>query len=202
MSSNELLKALLGWELQATREEVEALIASCDTNGDGVIDYDEFMQGVMKVSLKHPDNPLAYFGANDRGVTDAYRVHGSGQVFINDNLGVADKYAIGKKPMAYNHELGKETGKSATDNELKGYMSALKGAIETKYKMIRSAFRSLDKDGSNHLTKDEIVNAVQHFALPIPLSHIGEIFDKILDIDGDGKISYVEFCQKLQDCEG
>ena len=45
------------------------------------------------------------------------------------------------------------------------------------------------------------MNAVQHFALPIPLSHIDELFEQVLDVDGDGKISYTEFCDKLQQYE-
>ena len=32
-------------------------------------------------------------------------------------------------------------------------MRQLKSGIETKYKMIRAAFRGLDKDSSNHLGK-------------------------------------------------
>ena len=56
-------------------------------------------------------------------------------------------------------------------------MSKLRDTIEMKYKMVRSAFRAIDEDASGHLSKDEIVNAVQHFALPIPITHIHEIFE-------------------------
>jgi Ca2+-binding EF-hand superfamily protein len=64
--------------------------------------------------------------------------------------------------------------------------------------MLRSAFRAMDEDSSNYLTKDELVSAVQHFSLPIPLSHIHEIFDRVLDKNGDGQISYNEFADILK----
>ena len=32
------------------------------------------------------------------------------------------------------------------------------------------------------------------FSLPIPLSHIEDIFVKVLDVDGDGNVSFTEFC--------
>ena len=56
---------------------------------------------------------------------------------------------------------------------------------------------SADRDRSNYLTKDEIIDVVRHFALPIPLNHIDDVF-QIVDTNNDGKISYVEFCAKLK----
>ena len=99
--------------------------------------------------------------------------------------------------MVLKHDLGVHTDEPATTKELKFYMGKLRDAVTTKYKMLRSAFRSIDEDASGHLTTEEIVNAVQHFALPIPLTHIHEIFAG-MDADGNGKVSYQEFADRIQ----
>ena len=66
-----------------------------------------------------------------------------------------------------------------------------------RYKMLRSAFRAIDEDKSGYLGVEEIINAVQHFALPIPLSHVHEIFAG-MDTDGDGQVSYAEFAAVIK----
>jgi hypothetical protein len=105
------------------------------------------------------------------------------------------------RKMVLKHDLGKETGGEATDQEIDKYLDSLRNAIDTKYTLLRKAFMAADADRSNYLSKEEIVDVVQHFAFPIPKSHIHQIFTQVLDKDGDGKISYSEFCEKLKICE-
>ena len=40
---------------------------------------------------------------------------------------------------------------------------------------------------------------MQNFGLPIPLSHIHEIFDKVMDQDENGNVSFNEFCDAMKD---
>lgn len=108
---------------------------------------------------------------------------------------------VPKVQMASAADLVGATGTEATDGELASYVKKLKDAVDYKYSQLRKAFRNMDKDKSNHLSKDEIITAVQHFALPIPVDHVAEIFDKVLDVDGDGGVSYAEFCEKLKTWE-
>ena len=51
---------------------------------------------------------------------------------------------------------------------------------------MRSAFRAINGDNDCFLSKEELVQAAKHFSLPIPEDHLHEIFDKVLDVDGNG----------------
>jgi len=137
------------------------------------------------------------FGRADTGVVNKFQAGTNGQVSFNDNLGISGQ--VGAAPMVLKHDLGVHTDEPASAAELKEYMSKLRNTIETKYKLMRSAFRALDEDGSGRLSKEELVQAVQHFSLPIPLTHIHEIFDTILDVDSDGHISFNEFTKRLSE---
>ena len=89
----------------------------------------------------------------------------------------------------------------ATEKELKEYMGSIYRALDTKYRMLKEAFRGMDKDRSHHLTKAEIVQTVQHFSLPIPLDHIHDVFDRVLDKNSDGAVEYGEFCEAMKKYE-
>ena len=166
LEKEEMLKAMLAMNVNATPQEMDALMKQADLNGDGVIDFEEFQTSIMKLSRS--------------------------------------PFRVGEQPkkaMVLEHELGAATKNQATPKEIQGYIGALRQAIETKYSMLRKAFLAADADRSGYLSKEEVVTTIKHFALPIPLSHIYQIFDEILDKDGDGEVSYTEFCDKLKSSE-
>jgi len=166
------------------------------SNHDGHINYDEFNRGLQRLGKRVQND--AVFGSGESTWKNKGGGLPGGQMLFNDNLALAREEQVGAPPMVLKHDLGVHTDEPATIQELKGYMGKLKHTIETKYKMMRSAFRSIDEDNCGHISKDELAMAVQHFALPIPLSHIGEIFDHILDVDSDGKVSYNEFTTMIE----
>ena len=66
-----------------------------------------------------------------------------------------------------------------------------------RYKKMTQAFRSIDTDNSGFITREELVEAVKNFALPIPLSHIEGLFE-VVDKNHDGSVSYAEFASQLK----
>lgn len=56
--------------------------------------------------------------------------------------------------------------------------------------MLAGAFRALDEDKSGFLSKEEVIEAVGNFNLPIPRHHIVQLVDEYaIDVDGDGACS-------------
>ena len=49
LTHEEVFKSILSLQLKVKPGEIDQLVRSCDTNGDGVIDYDEFRIGIMKL---------------------------------------------------------------------------------------------------------------------------------------------------------
>ena len=150
ISHEEAFKSILANNLKVKPGEIDAIIRASDTNGDGVLDFDEFRLGIMR--LTHEKDGTTF--------------------------GLANRP---KQAMVLKHDLAECTGTDATDAEINHYMQALRDQIETKYKLLRKAFMAADSDSSGFLSKSELVDVVQHFALPIPVSHIHQIFDEILD---------------------
>ena len=77
-------------------------------------------------------------------------------------------------------------------------MEKLRNAVETKYNQLRKAFRDSDEDKDNLISKAELERTVHNFNLNIPVPHIHEIFDRILDFDGNGNVTFDEFVQQLK----
>lgn len=50
ISHEEALKSILAHNLKVKPGEIDGLLRSCDTNGDGVVDFDEFRVGLMQMS--------------------------------------------------------------------------------------------------------------------------------------------------------
>ena len=173
LSPEELLKAFAAWNMGTTPTEIEALMAACDENGDGVIDYGEFTRGMAKLSEKR--RPEASIFRNSEG-------GGPGPAMI------------------LKHDLGAAAGAPATEAELQTYMSRMKDKIDTKYAMMRSAFRAIDEDKDGRLSVAELTAAVEHFALPFPITHLGSLFAKF-DKDGSNGIDFKEFTEALKAVE-
>ena len=195
LDQTELLKATMMWSLGLSHDEIDELIEKCDENGDGLIDYGEFSRGLGRLTEAH--HGPSPFGQADSRVTNKRVVMGN-QVIINDNLFHTREAGLHEKPMVIHEPMMGHVEGKATAKELERYVHTLSTKVSEKYAQMRKAFRAIDVDKSGYLTKDEMVDQIMHFALPIPLNHIGQIFDSIGDRDGDGVIDYDEFCKLMQ----
>jgi len=171
LTHEEALKSILALSLDVTEEEIQELMIECDTNGDGEIDFHEFREGIDKLKDRFRTGSHAF------GAMEMPRVAHSTKI-----------------------DLGAHTGQKASGDEIDRYLGALRDAVDTKYKMLRKAFQSVDVDRSNSLTKHEIREIMRNFALPIPMNHVDQIFD-MMDKNSDGTVSYVEFCDLVKQQE-
>jgi len=167
LSAEEALKSIVALQINADKDEIDKMLREADLNGDGVIDFREFEEAINKLGKR--SDTVDYFGMSNQP----------------------------KKAAVLRMELGQDTGGLATEAEIEKYMSSLRDTIETKYGLLRKAFLSMDKDRSMALTKEEVIEGLQNFCIPVPRNHIAQLFDRI-DVDGNGKISYLEFCEKLK----
>mmetsp|Transcript_85383 Transcript_85383/g.170442 ORF Transcript_85383/g.170442 Transcript_85383/m.170442 type:complete len:383 (-) Transcript_85383:493-1641(-) len=195
LSSDEILKAVAAWNLNCSPEDIEALMQSCDENGDGHIDYAEFQRGMAKLEQARTGE---VFGRSDTGVVNNFHGLGNGQVIFNDNLQYASAKQIGVGQMAHSHSLPQAPVDKASVADLKSYISQFTTKVDAKYRQMTQAFRSIDEDKNGYLSREELVKAVENFALPIPLSHVHQIFDDVSDVNSDGKLSYDEFANLLR----
>jgi len=69
--------------------------------------------------------------------------------------------------------------------------------VETLHRNLREAFRSVDRDCSGALTRDELQAALFQWKVNAQTRHVDGIMD-VFDKDGDARISYAEFCEGLK----
>lgn len=70
-------------------------------------------------------------------------------------------------------------------------------AVEMRYRSMREAFRAVDEDASGSLTRDELQRALFHWHVQAQARHIDGVLSDF-DRDGDGSISYAEWCEGLK----
>ena len=135
---------------------------------------------------------------------------GTNQLQINDNL------ELGPNPnIRGDHMHGRDQGGShslplqkvplqpdgtavpANAKLLNKEVKQIADKVNAKYTRMQRAFTELDTDKSGFLEKLEFMEAVKNFNLMIPFEHMMQIIDAS-DKDGDGRISYSEFCETMR----
>jgi len=185
---------------------VELLFEHADSSHHGKIDYSEFCKALYHSHMQK--KPV--FGAHDdetgmRGhvVSNAVTSWG-GQVYLNDNLegggheygGLQQKHGQYKSDymlMALPHSVA-----PASKVELATEIGDLREHINTKFKLMQSAFKQFDEDQSGYLEKEELKKCIQHFNLMIPEEHVGQIIEKLAGSSG-GKVDYEHFVKELSE---
>eukprot|EP00908_Phaeocystis_cordata_P017640 Transcript_28996.p2 GENE.Transcript_28996~~Transcript_28996.p2 ORF type:complete len:233 (-),score=114.31 Transcript_28996:258-956(-) len=151
---------------------LDDLLSNADVNSDGKLEFSEFAKYLVPPDFDHKAaaNPLmAQSGTNPQ-----------------------PKYQpIVPRPPPIKRR--------ATEQELERYRAQISDKIYTKWKMLAGAFRALDEDKSGFLSKEEVIEAVGNFNLPIPRHHIVQLVDEYaIDVDGDGRVDYDEFAKALK----
>lgn len=208
LTRDELQAALFLWRVNAQGRHVDGIMAAFDRDGDQRISYAEFCEGLKPFSVPHG----AVFGLSDRYVTERHRVlqGAGGRVLINDNLAPIPSPRVSKQHHV--HQLTAEPATARPDYQLyelprgakpaspvvlKDHTELLTSRIHEKYRDFRRAFLSFDVDKDGKLSKQELLQAVRAFNLPIPLEHVEQLA-ALCDANGDGLIDYNEFASVLK----
>merc|ERR1719378_158920 len=198
LTRDELQAALFQWRVKAQGRHIDEIMATFDREGDEVLSYSEFCDGLKPFSVR--SQPI--FGLCDAHVTERHRVLPDGnRVLLNDNLNPHLKAlqpgrASAARPDYELFELPRGSA-PASPAVLKDHTVDLSNRIHDKYKRLKDAFRAFDENKDGKLSKQELLTAVRCFNLPIPKEHVLQLAE-LCDADGDGLINYVEFATVLK----
>jgi len=173
LTKEEVLRMLARWNLTQLGHDprvLDKMLTSADADGDGKMDYDEFAKYML--------------------TPDYNEIEASGPLMARASI------APPKPPPQA--PIAPVINRAATQTELQQYRTMLSDKIYTKFKMLTAAFRSLDEDHSGFLNKEEIVDAIEHFNLPIPHNHAIQLVEQMCDRDHDGRVDYEEFATALK----
>lgn len=83
-----------------------------------------------------------------------------------------------------------------SDQELRRAHSMIKARLSSQFGELRQAFRAFDTDASGFISVEEAESTLSTLELGLPKRIVSRIID-IADYDGDGDISFAEFCRVL-----
>ena len=172
LSRDELRRALQMWNLSTkTEETIDLLMAACDKDGSGDIDYKEFIDVLARDSVAGKAIAVA---AVEQAVPRRQRP------------GSPRSQSRPRTPI---HPTMLKPAAGAIINEKNAILST-EAAVNSRFKNMHQAFQSIDMDHSGTISREEMRDALQKWNIPI--TGVLDVLMTACDRDGNGGIDYKE----------
>lgn len=171
ISHDELKKSLKHrFNIEMSDETTRRVVREFDADGDGEIEYKEFVQRL-----------LGKCDVGERGMG------------INRHAGVEmSKEDADQKEAAKQHASDVGDLDVHRRHEAAVAMERMKQRLQTKYANVRDAFRSIDVDSDNTLSYAEFGGLVSEWLPELAPERVKDVC-RLIDADGDGMIDFDEF---------
>lgn len=201
ITEQQLRERLESWHVPVSQRKLRALMKLVNKSRNGRISYAEFV-----ATLACSKQGTQVFGLDDDyfGIQRHIKPTGSARVFLNDNYTsqfIAEKQTASKMQPRVAGDFALPVAKAEpTVENINSYVAQIRQTLLTKFSKWREAFFAFDVDRSGSITVEEFRQALEGLRLPIPANHLASLLLDI-DTDGDGKINYEEFADKLLEWE-
>jgi Ca2+-binding EF-hand superfamily protein len=184
LNKKELRRALDFWNVPLDEEMLEQLISACDHDGDGEVDYKEFVDHLARDTVT-----VAAMGKRDMQSLEAMGV--DAQEMLNLQLGHG-------KEKAYKISIndGMDDTAFAVQMSDEDRLKQASNAMNSRFTDMFKAFQYVDLDGSGTVDEKELLHALDLWNVPIDKASVKKLIAKC-DHDGDGGIDYKEFVDHL-----
>jgi len=186
IGQDELHKALKMWNVVLTPEEMEALWARCDKDGDGHIDYKEFVDTLARDTVA----PAA-MGKRDMQAREAMGVADLDPEFLGHKK--VKNYKIGEASAG---AVGKLVNGMASAFKVEDALQLATQAINSHFSNMLKAFKHIDLDNSGSIGTHELRAALNLWNVGLTPEQTEQLIQRC-DVDGDGQIGYTEFVDAL-----
>lgn len=177
ISREELQRGLKHWNLaeQSGNEDlIDNLMAACDKDGSGEIDYKEFVDVLSR----------------DKTVGNAVA-----QAHVAAAKQAAAKQAPPPRPSSPRSRQAIEQQQAAVLINSKNAVTKAEEAVSSRFRNMHQAFQYIDVDKSGSISTEELVDALKKWNIPV--NGVLEQLMKACDTDGSGCIDYNEFVAAL-----
>jgi Ca2+-binding EF-hand superfamily protein len=205
LNKKEISRALDMWNIPMDDAKLDELIAACDVDGDGDVDYKEFVDVLARDTVA----PAA-MGKRDMQSKEAMGVDAQEMMAQQLGHGGIKKYNVSIN--APTHDGARRSGtpqqaprgaataasvpsatvKPAVDKQKLKNSSFVRGAsdaLNSRFSDMFKAFQYVDLDRSGTLDKKEILRALDMWNIPMDDAKLDELISAC-DVDGDGQVDY------------
>lgn len=177
ISRDELQRGLKHWNLAegaGSEDLIDNLMAACDKDGSGEIDYKEFSEVLSR----------------DKTVGNAVAA-----AHVAAAKQAAAKATPAPRPSSPRSRQTIEQQQAAVLINSKNAVSKAEEAVSSRFRNMHQAFQYIDVDKSGSISTEELVDALKKWNIPV--SGVLEQLMKACDTDGSGCIDYNEFVAAL-----
>lgn len=159
---------------------VEAIFLELDTNGDGVVDFHEFVSGLERVGVGLNRNQLVL-------LMHAIDASMDGTISMQE---LENTFKVSFDPKT---DAGR-TAAAAMSDDVSECIRRIGGLILKAGAGLKELFESMDADGNGDLSYDEFAAVLSRLRLKPPLTpeQVSGVC-KLVDADGSGAIDFAEF---------
>jgi len=175
LEQSEIARMCDGWNINVPN--VDELVRHCDTNGDGVLNYDEFVKAFAQDTVQRPNTAQMRTAVTPESVDPAAGVFG---------LKAPRRFGEPMRPI--NCAQGISSRRLVISD--KALLDAVRERVQQRYTSPRKAFQHIA--GNRNISPGEMANAIALWNLPAKPTQIRSLMSAY-DVNKDGVLSYQEF---------
>jgi len=209
LNKAELTRAIEMWNLPVDSDQLDDLIAACDADGDGNVDYKEFVDVLARDTVapaamgKRDMQAMQAMGTADVDPTflghGAKVKHAYAKPAPSQSSAAASAYQPADAAGYLQQAAPTAPARQAADRQKLRSTQFVKGASEalnSRFSDMFKAFQFVDLDRSGTLNKAELTRAIEMWNLPVDSDQLDDLI-AACDADGDGNVDYKEFVDVL-----
>ena len=185
VDAKEIFRAFDLWNIPVDKPSIERLIKNVDHNGDGQINYDEFVDALAR-------DTVAPAAMGKRGM-QSKEAMGVGAFDAVDDAIRGHRKITNVKASINDYDAPAVPGREIDASKLKAQATDV---IASRFKDIKQAFKFVDVDNTGSVDEKEIFRAFDLWNIPVDKPSISNLLKQV-DANGDGQINYDEFVDAL-----
>jgi len=192
ISRDELKIVIKTFGYNPTKAELEQIFEEVDGDGNGVVDYDEF---IIMLSKKKQEEIIL------KETFASFDIDGDGFITRSELVSFLEKAGNSLSEEQVQEMMEKQDENDDGQISYQEFMKMMQPIIFHKTKdddLMRETFSSFDLDGDGFITKAEIVTFMARMGETLSDEQLKEMIGET-DEDGDGRLSYEEFVKMMSD---
>ena len=180
--------------------------AGSESSQEGSVQWNDFVAGIQRMGLPLADGEVQQL-VNQFGDPASGRVSYEGflgAVFQSGTRSVQEQRARARAqppqppaPVGAGAAPPQVQAPTISPQRLNEILTLMQTKVLAKYRSLQQAFRTMDEDKSGSVTAQEFAALFHTFGIPLTFAELQAVV-QMYDPNGDGKVSYLEFCQKLE----